>query len=41
MLNDDYFIHADHPMIEHYCQAVGLLLVALSDQPELLRNIVA
>jgi hypothetical protein len=27
-------------VIEHYCQAVGLLVVALSDQPELLRNIV-
>lgn len=31
---------ADAVITEHYCQAVGLLVVALSDQPELLRQTV-
>lgn len=34
------FLFTEYPIIEHYCHAVGLLVVALSDQPELVRNIV-
>lgn len=29
--------HSQTAIIEHYCQALGSLVVALSDQPELLR----